>query len=372
MAKAATEKATPGAWTRATLPRVALIAGPEATLREEAITAIKKAAFAGAPENVVTMHGTLNASSSDALTPAMILDEACMKSMFAVEGEVKIVLVRSADAVLGENFRIFEDNFDSIPDDTTLVFEASGFGKLKATNFYKKLAAKGAIIECGSLAGDFGDTSALEQEVDKRARAMGLRLAHGALVALVGRSAKNLGVIEEELNKLALSLKPAGTAAQSVDVTEHDIEELCARTGTATAFQFVDALLDGNARQALETLGMLFDRGISNAKKPGKLITQEDAIVMIVLGALTYKLALLQDVRAAIDSGKNEYSVLGEMKIFGRRGDDIKRSLRRHSDASLRQAMEALFLAYLNLRRGGGVEPRAVMEELVFKCAKTH
>ena len=49
-------------------------------------------------------------------------------------------------------------------------------------------------------------------------------------------------------------------------------------------------------------------------------------VVIIVLGALTYKLTLLQDIRAAIDSGKSEFTVFGEFKLFGKRQDDIRRS----------------------------------------------
>ena len=202
-------------------------------------------------------------------------------------------------------------------------------------------------------------------------------MTHGALVALLGRSAKNLGVIEEELNKLALAFQPAkqdvsATASQvqppqaMAEITEQDIAELCSATGTASAFDFATALLDGDARGALETLGLLFDRGIVDAKKPGKPITQEGSIVMVVLGALTYKLTQLQDAREAIDGGKTEYAVFGDMKLFGKRADEVRRALRKQTGASLRNAVEALFMCFLDLRRGGA-DPRAIMERLVFK-----
>ncbi len=167
--------------------------------------------------------------------------------------------------------------------------------RLKTTNFYKKLASLGAVVECNALIGEYGDSPELEREVDKRARALGLNLSHGALIALLARSAKSLAVIEEELNKLALALQPAKPAAPNnttppkialVDVSENDIAEFCSSTGTASAFDFVNALLEGNARGALETLGLLFDRGIVDTKKPGKPITQDGSIAMVVLGAL--------------------------------------------------------------------------------------
>ena len=370
MAKAAADKSAAPAWTSATLPRLILIAGPEAALREEALERVKNSAAPAAP---VTFHGPASLNESEALAPATVLDEVCTRSMFAADDELKLVLVRGADIFLAAHFRLFEEQLDAIPDSSTLIFECAGFGKLKTTNFYKKLIARNAVIECGTLFGEYGDTSAIELEITRRAQALGLRLNHGAMLALLARSAKSLGVIEEELGKLALTLKPAGQAgvdAQIVEVTEQHIDEFCARTGTSTAFQFVDAVLQGDARNALEILGALFERGIADSKKPGKLITQDDAIVMIVLGALTYKLSLLQDVRAAIDCGKSEYAVFGEFKLFGARKDDIQRLLRKHTDYSLRRSVEALFNAYLSLRRGGGSEPQAVLNELIFKFVR--
>lgn len=369
----ATAPSNPAQWTRATLPRIVLIAGPESALREDAIAAVKKAAFdSGDSDGWMVLHGALTSNEAEALTPATVLDEVCTRSMFASPDELKVVLVRGADMLLEKHFRLFEDNLDAIPDSSTLVIEATSFARLKTTNFYKKLGARGAVIECDALASEFNN-SALEAEIERRARVLGLSLSHGALLALLARSSKTLGVIEEELSKIALVLRPPaapGAAAPPViQVSEHDIAEICATTNTATAFHFVDALLDGDARGALETLGTLFDRGIVDAKKPGKLITQEDAIVIIVLGALTFKLSQLQDVRAALDAGKPESVAFTEAKVFGFRMDSMRRTLRKHTGATLRHAVDALFHTYLDLRRGGGgVDPRATMERLVFKA----
>ncbi len=372
MAKRSTNSSpqvNPSAWDRETLPRVVLIAGPESALREEALAALKKAAFgAQASDGWVVLHGPQVQNEGDALTPATVLDEVCTRSMFAAEDDLKVVLVRGADVLVSAHYRLFEDNFDSIPTSAVLAFECNSFGKLKSTGFYKKLSALGAVVECNALVGEWGDSPALEQEVDKHARALGLLLTHGALVALLARSAKSLGVIEEELKKLALALRPAQDAAVSalVEVTEHDIAELCSSTGTGNAFEFASALLEGNARGALETLGLLFDRGIVDPKKPGKPVTQDGSIAMAVLGALTYKLTQLQDVRAAMDNGRSEFEAFGEAKLFKNRADEARRTLRVHTSATLRRAVDALFMTYLDMRRGGGADPRALLERLVF------
>ncbi|HLX61317.1 MAG TPA: hypothetical protein VKX17_08560, partial [Planctomycetota bacterium] len=251
----AASPANPAQWTRATLPRVILIAGPESALREEAMAAIKKAAFGAlASDGWVVLHGAMSVNESEALTPAAVLDEVCTRSMFAADDEVKVVLVRSAELLLDKHYKVFEDQLDAIPDTATLVFEAASLGKVKTTNLYKKIAARGAVVECNALASEF-DNSALEMQVERRARELGLALDHGALLALLARSSKSLGVIEEELAKLALALRtqnepqpqnePRPQGSGPIRVTEHDIAEICATTSTATAFHFVDALLDG-------------------------------------------------------------------------------------------------------------------------------
>src|ERR1043165_597919 len=161
----------PAQWTRATLPRVVLVAGPEAALRDEGIAAVKKAAFGeSVSDGWVVLHGALTSNESDALTPAAVLDEVCTRSMFAAPDELKVVLVRGADMLLEKHFRVFEDNLDAIPDGAVLVLEAASYGRLKTTNLYKKVAARGAVIECDALAGEF-NTSVLEAELENDTRA---------------------------------------------------------------------------------------------------------------------------------------------------------------------------------------------------------
>src|SRR5690242_14821737 len=98
---AATSKASP--WNSKTLPRMILIIGAESALREEALAAVRTAAF-GKDEpgmNIVTLHGpTANAESSGP-TPADVLDEVCTASMFASADDLKLVIVRQADLFLG-------------------------------------------------------------------------------------------------------------------------------------------------------------------------------------------------------------------------------------------------------------------------------
>ncbi|MFH0938667.1 MAG: DNA polymerase III subunit delta [Planctomycetota bacterium] len=365
----------PAIWTRQTLPRVILILGPETALREEAIMAVRAAAFGDqeAGLNWVVLHGPMTANETNAITPASFLDEVCTSSMFAGPDEMKVVIVRQADVFLSDkNYReILERNLNRIPQDATLVLEAITYGKLKTTNFYKALAGKKAIVECESLAGKYGDSSDLEREVAKRARAKGLELSHGALLALLARGTQNLSVLQEELDKLALALRSnMDKQPNATPVSEEAVAEICASTRTYNAFNFTDAILDRDTKRALEVLGAIFDRGIADGDKAGKIVTIEGSIAMLILGALTWKVSQLQDLQAALDAGQSERVVFESAKIFGFRQESIRRSLRKHSGASLRHCMEAIFRANLDLRRGGR-QAQEVIEALAWSIAKS-
>ena len=339
-------------------------------MRNEALAAIKAAGFGDEDPGMswVVYHGPAN-QSEGALTPADVMDEVCTASMFADPDELKIVVVKQADYFLTtKDLReTFENAASKIPDTSTLVLEAATYGMLKNTRFYKEHAANGAVIECDPLIGKYGESPELGEEADKRARARGLNLSHDALLTLLGRSAKNLAVIETELEKLALELNAKPDKA--VSVSEEQILELCSNTGTFTAFGFADALIERDTKRALETLGGLFDRGIVDEKKPGKAITNESSITMMVLGALTYKLSQLQDIQAAIDNGGREFEVFQQFKLFGARQEGVKRALKKHSGQSLRRCMEALFRAYLDLRLSGST-PQQVMEQMTWKMLR--
>ena len=362
-------------WTRETLPRVVLIIGPESALREEAIAAARKAALGDgeAGLNWIVKHGPQNQNEANPLLPADVLDELCTPNMFASGDELKVVVVRQADVFLKKHFAVLEDNLKNIPSTSTLVLEATGYGNMKSTRFFGLLAERQGVVDCEALAGKYGDRPELEAEVQRRATAKGLNLQHAALVALMTRSAKSLAMLDEELDKLALALKPAtapGAKAESVLVTEEHVEEICASTATFNAFNFADAVIDRKAPQALEVLGSLLERGLSDSAKPGRVTTNEGSIAILLFGALNYKLAQLQDLRANLDSGVREYEAFRNAKIPPFRQNAMQYTLRKHDAGSLRRCVEALFQANLDIRSSGG-SARDALEKMVWAFVKS-
>jgi DNA polymerase III delta subunit len=363
-------------WTRATLPRVVLIIGPESALRDEAIAAAKKAAIGEQGEaglNWLIKYGPQNQNEANPLMPADVLDELCTPNMFASGDELKVVLVRQGDVFLKRHFAVLEDNLKNIPSTSTLVLEATGYGNLKSTRFFGLLAEQGGVVDCEALAGKYGDSPELEAEVQRRATAKGLNLQHAALVALMNRSAKNLAVLDEELDKLSLALKPAGAPGEKsepITVIEQHIEEICASTATFNAFNFADAIIDRKAPQALEVLGSLLERGLADSTKPGRVTTNEGSIAILLFGALNYKLSQLQDLRANLDAGVREFDAFRNAKIPPFRQNAMQYTLRKHDSGSLRRCVDALFQANLDIRSSGSTA-RDVLEKMVWAFVKS-
>src|SRR5258708_5755869 len=125
-----------------------LIVGPESALREEALASVKKAISGGQDDAMswIVFHGPANQQEAEGLTAATVLDEACTASMFAGAGDRKAVVVRQAEHFLNKFYSVMERNLNAIPDSTTIVFESSGYGKMKSTNFYKALVQARAVI----------------------------------------------------------------------------------------------------------------------------------------------------------------------------------------------------------------------------------
>ena len=85
-----------------------------------------------------------------------------------------------------------------------------------------------------------------------------------------------------------------------------------------------------------------------------------------MLGAVSYKLIQLQDVRDALDSGRREDDVFKQARLYYDRATEARKALRLFDAARLRRAMSALFQAFMDVRRSSN-EPRAILETLVFR-----
>jgi DNA polymerase III delta subunit len=256
-----------------------------------------------------------------------------------------------------------------VPPGAVLVFEVAQPGALANSRFYRWIAAHGGLVRCDALGARYGldrPDSPLAGAVEQRGRTLGLELDPGAVMALIERCGQHLGILEEELAKLALALGAA--AERKLRVSRAQIEEVCARTRLINPFEYVDAVAERDLRRATEALGAIFARGLGDRDKPGRAVTNEGEIVFRLLALLNWKFNELQDLRAALDEGGREGAVFAAANIRGMRQDILRRTLRKHTAASLRRAMEALLRANLELRASGSRQE--AMERLTWALAR--
>ena len=352
------------------LPPAVLLVGAESALREEALKGLRQAAFGTGDGgmNWVIYHGPQNAQEPNALDPATVLDEVCTRPMFGDPDEPKVVIVRQGDVFIAAHRDVLERNVPKIPEKATLVIEVAQPGTLKSTRLYKQLASAGAAIDCAppEARGFGGGDAPLHVEVDNRARMLGLDMDHGALKALLDRSGHSLSLLLEELAKLVLAV--GATDERRVKVTEKEITEVCARTRLVDPFEFADAVGDRDIKRAMESLGAIFAHGLGDYKKPGRVVTNESEIAMRLMAAVNYKITQLQDLQAALAQGIPAFEAFKAAKLFGFRQEGARRALSRHTAATLREAVEALLRANLELRTGHG--KMDVMERLAWSICR--
>jgi DNA polymerase III delta subunit len=368
-AKGLTPTEAKAVWKKNGLPRFILVVGTEEAWRKDALETIRSIVFDGkeAPEWLRVIYYGVEAggqSDGEALTPATVLDEARTQSMFAAPGERKLIEVRRADEFFDKHREIWENNWKKIPASAVVVMAARQVKP--GTRLLKTLAEQNAVVSCSlSEKKNERETEAvMASELEHRARALGLRLSPQAMQTLLNRAGQTLAIAEEELAKLALAYAADASPEKPKEVTPKQIEELCARTKLYGAFDWADAMSVGDLRKALETLGGIFSRGLGDYRRPGRVVTREGEIAMRLLGAATFKLLQMQDVRAGLDAGKPEQAALRDAKIFGPGGYFIMNGVRRHTSASLRKTVEALFQANMDLR--SSQPPAVVMEKLTW------
>lgn len=110
------------------------------------------------------------------------------------------------------------------------------------------------------------------------------KLASEAAALLVELIGSEMGILTQEVSKLAAYIGERGT------ITTDDVDKLCGHSRVETTWKMLDALAEGSAPQALETLHHLLDQG-------------EDPLA--IMGAVSWQLRKLVQV-ARLTQQENE------------------------------------------------------------------
>jgi DNA polymerase III delta subunit len=343
------------------IPAVIVLAGPADFLKMRLLDRIVSELSASGRPEITRFQGPPNDKQIADLPLASVLDELRTPSFFSPE---RLVILERADAFL------------SAHGDAIVPFLESGFGggrlvalideKLDGRRrFAKALAEKGWIVDCPQPydrpppweTGTPAWESELSHWVVAHALEKGMTIDPRTAFLLHDRVGTDLGVLDEELEKLSTFLASKGRRhvdAEAISAIAGDLRE-------DSVFHLIDLFLEGRRPEALEAAARLFRKGYHTEK--GALTIDPASIALLFTGAIIPRLRALRRAHAlaAEGAGTEEWIRLGLVqKPFLPR---FRRALQATPPARIARIFDALY----DLDKGikTGKDPEALLEVLV-------
>jgi len=218
------------------------------------------------------------------------------------------------------------------------------------TRLYKAVAASGLQVDCGSPA----PAAVCRWLVSWAKQAHSIQLASSAAETLVEMVGPELGLLDQELAKLAL------TAGRGGKVTEEAISQLVGSWRAKTTWEMLDATLAGNVREAIVQL----DRLLLAGEHPVGILAQ-------IAGSLRRLAAATRLVVTAEAAGRR-LALRDALQQAGIRTfvlEKTQQQLRWLGRQRAAKLYDWLLEADLDLKGGSALSPRLVLERLILRLA---
>ena len=233
------------------LPEVVALFGSDATLRSWVIQALSG-------------DGDLTALDGDSATWADVRDDLATASLFDL-GEKRTVVIRSADSFLKGHRSEVEKYIAKPGNACRFVLDLDSLAS--NTRVFKSLKQDQLLIGCGAAVDSkAGVTAATRRKflTEFVAARHDIQLANAAADALIEMLGEEIGMLDTEIAKLSLYLKPEQT------IEEPLVREVVAGWKGKTIWQITDAIAEGNAAEALRQL----DKLMTGGQRPIALLPQ--------------------------------------------------------------------------------------------------
>ncbi len=320
---------------------VCVASGDEAFLKRRTLLEIRRAVLGSS-------EGEFSLATFEGKTALLrdIQEELSTLAMFG--GGRRLVLVEEADDFVTRYRAELEDYVAKPVSTGVLVLDVKSFPS--NTRLYKAVAATGMLVDCGAPA-----AAAVTRWVRSWAKqAHGIQLEVAAADALVEAVGPELGLLDQELAKLALTVEAGG----KISVTT--VTEMVGGWRARTTWEMLDAALDGKAPEAMLQLDRLFAAG----ENPIALLGQISATLRRLAAAM-------QLIRSAEATGRRMplRAALEQAGVKTFVLDKVERQLRRLGRKRAEQLYGWLLQADLDLKGGSSLPPRTVLERLVVQVA---
>lgn len=280
-------------------------------------------------------------------TPAQLSDLLSTRSLFG--GAASVALVEEADEFISPNRAWLEKYAASPRSSGVLLLVAATWPS--NTRLYKAIDADHFQVDCGAP-----KPAAIGKWLTKWAASRhGLKLASDAAELLTASAGDSLGLLDQELAKLALVAADGHASSELV-------ERYCGGWKAKTAWAMLDAALDGQAASALEQL----DRLLAAGESPIGVLGQISVSLRRFHAATRYVEA--DQARGRRPNLSQALTAAGVKKFVLAQGERQLRRLGRQRAGALDRA---LLDADLALKGAGSAPARAriVLERLILSLA---
>jgi DNA polymerase-3 subunit delta len=311
-----------------------VVHGDESLLKRACIKAIRHAALGDDDD-----EGAISVVSGDATTLAAVFDELETAPFFTPK---RVVLVDSAETFVSQNRAALETRVTRLPAQSVLILDVKTW---TATTRLAKIVPATQTLACKAPAAFKLPTWC----VDWCASFLNKTLANAAAALLVELVGSDLGLLDQELRKLATFVGTRRTIETS------DVDQLVGQQRAENTFKIFDAIGQGNAREALVIVGRLFDQG-------------EDAFRLA--GAFTWQLRRVAQTHRLMQSGLTAAAALAQVGVppFGARS--VEQMLRHLGPKRLDRLYPQLLRLNMGLRGDNPLPPRVQFERLVIWLAR--
>ena len=203
------------------------------------------------------------------------------------------------------------------PDVLLLVSCGKWDTSLRKSKWATELARAGVLVEIWPV-----KPHQLPQWIRSRMVTAGLDPEPDAVALLADLVEGNLLAAQQEIDKLVL-------LDQGPRVSADDVARAVANSARFDAFRLVECVLLGQLGECLRVASGLQRTGVA---------------IQAVSGALYRELTLTDTVRSAVQSGQNESSVFGKLRVWQARQGPIRQALRRLSEFDFGESFRTLAL----------------------------
>ncbi len=314
-----------------TIPPVVVLAGNQAHFQHAVIVRLRESVIGDDDAGQTRFAG----KEIDFKT---VIDELRTVSMW---GDRRMVIVDDADDFVSDHRSALEKYVEAPAKKSVLVLQVKSWPK--TTRLAKQLAQSGLDIECSELKG-----AALSKWlVDTAKEAHHVTLQRDAAALLIELIGEELGMLAQELDKLATFVGPKQT------ITAEAVRGLVGGWRTETTWAMTDGVRDGHLAEALHALDQLLDAGEAPLKLLGGI------------GFVFRKLAYATE----LSRSQPLPQALKDAGVFPRDVTAAEQYLRRMGRAKAERLLHMLVSIDSGLKGSNPLPDRVQMEHLLFRLS---